>query len=116
MRPVDSSSTATSYQPVQHTPPPPPPAPEKNEKKGLLSRMRDGFDGAIDKGKQFVDKAVEVGGNVVDKAEELADVWKENLDYEKQIDKLGKSDKYSLSLGGDLSAEGAKGYAKARRR
>jgi hypothetical protein len=115
MRPVDSSSTAaTQYQPVQYKPPPPPPppAPKKHEEKSFLSKMKDGFDGAVDKGKQLVDKAEDKLVELKDKAGEFVDDWKENLDSDKQIDKLGKGDKYTLSLGGDLSVEGVKASAK----
>jgi hypothetical protein len=83
--------------------------------------LKDGFDKgkhvvskAVEVGSNVVDKAVDLGGKAIDKAEELVDVWKDNLDYGKQIDKLGKGDKYSLSLGGDISAEGVKGYAKGK--
>lgn len=110
---------------LQPPPPPPPPAPEpeKKKEKGFLDKMKGGArelygdikDVAGDVKNAAIevkDTALEVGGKVVDEVTGLGRDWMEALDYEGQIDKLGPGDTYKLSLGGDASIEGFKGYAK----
>jgi hypothetical protein len=111
-------------------PPPPPPAPKKTEEKGFFDKLKGGASdlkhkaGEVkdqvkdtlgdvkDTAVEVKDKALEEGGKLVDKAKDFGKGFTEALDYEENIDKLGPGDTYTLSVGGDVSMEGAKAYGK----
>ncbi|RKH07966.1 hypothetical protein D7V97_20915 [Corallococcus sp. CA053C] len=59
------------------------------------------------------DKVVEEGGNAVDAIKSKVEEWTGAVDYKERIDDLGPGDTYTLHVGGDVSVETGKAYAKA---